>query len=375
MPTANPQLVITQGATLQRPMQAVDYSGTPMTGIFQDTDVITGTIWPAGANPDALLPNPPTGAWISSAAGTWTFTLASTDTAALPPGSYRVFVGAVRGSVTATLLDSTVVILEAGATLSPGGISSATGLPDATALALVDILWCTDENIAVRCGPDFNPLMPDSQMMAWGNDGVFSPSDPWTLTSASNDFTTQLPALWTLTQVSTNIGLVTTPSVHGYVVWLRSPGSAFPAGGTLMAVAAVSDTSVTLRRLGLPANMGQPPSPSSGLTGVGFQIATFKPQIEEVTYDINQKWTIDSALTLRTATNLYDIRPLRRLTVAKVLLDRYTDESRAGTGDYSHKVELIKQEIDDLEAKVQLRWGTGLATAPQTRVFNMRIER
>ena len=79
--------------------------------------------------------------------------------------------------------------------------------------------------------------------------------------------------------------------------------------------------------------------------------------------------------SLRTPQDLYEIRPLRRVTVAMVVLDRYTDESRAGGGDYSHKVDLIEAEIEKLNAKLQLRWGTGIGTIPQTNWFSTRLVR
>ena len=380
MSTPAPQLQVVLGSSYSRDFQATDYFGNPRTGIYQGTDAIAGLIWPAGATQDSALAVTPTCSWIGGSsgatAGQWRYQLHIADTTGIgQAGWYKTLVKATRGTDADTLLETDLIILPAGGTLSAPAQSSVSNLPTASTLGLVSTLWCTDENIAVRCGPDFTPLMPDSQLLAWGSDGVFSSADPWTLTSASNNFGTQLPALWTLVSSTAAAGLVFTPSPVGFICWLRKPSNAFPAGGQLLAVAAVNGTSITLRRLGLGSNVGQAPAPAAGLTGVEFQIATFAPQIEETTYEINQRYNISTSLTLRTPNDLADIRPLRRLAVAMTLLDRYTDESRAGAGDYSHKAELIKAEIEMLQAKLNLRWGTGIGTIPQTSWFSTRIMR
>ena len=204
-------------------------------------------------------------------------------------------------------------------------------------------------------------------MLAWGSDGVFSAADPWTLTSPSTDFTNQLQPIWTAADGSA--------TAVGYVVWLRKPQSAFPAGGILMAVAAVNGTSITLRRLGMASGWGLAPAPAGGLTGVEFQVCTFYPQIEVACYETNLKYLIDATVPGRAPTSIKDFRVLRAATIAMVLVDRYSDEVRAGSGDYAHKIDLLKNELSDLRATLTVRWTTGVDSAPTTTRFSTRLVR
>lgn len=221
--------------------------------------------------------------------------------------------------------------------------------------------WCTDEDIAVRCGPDFTVLLPNSQILAEASDGVFASGDRWAMTSATTNFETQLPASWGLT-----------PSRAGYVLWLKKPSANYQAGGQLLAIYSATGTSLALRRIGMADGAGQPPGPAAGLTGIGFQVATFAPQIDEITYAINQQFNI--GLPGRNPTDLADVRPLRRLCVAMVLLDRYSDESRASTGDYAAKTDSLKSEISDLRGQLTLRWGNR-PSSEATNIFSTRTQR
>ncbi len=77
----------------------------------------------------------------------------------------------------------------------------------------------------------------------------------------------------------------------------------------------------------------------------------------------------------RTPSNVYDLRPLRRATVLRVMLDRYTIASQGGSGDYAIKIDQCRFELSEVMATLTLRWGTA-PTAPQTtNRFSTRIVR
>src|SRR4051794_18663923 len=113
--------------------------------------------------------------------------------------------------------------------------------------------YCTDEDIALRALADYPVICPDSQKLAHGTDGAFAAAAPWTLTSQGVDFAGY--------------------GVHaGNVVHLTQPRSVYRNEGELFAVAAVAAGAVTLRRLGKPSGIGQPPAPAAGLTAVAFTV-------------------------------------------------------------------------------------------------------
>ena len=116
------------------------------------------------------------------------------------------------------------------------------------------IVYATDEDIALRASTDFIALCPRDQVLATGTDGVFDPSDPWTLRSTSVDFAA--------------FGLV-----PGLLARLTRPTNVFSPNGEIFAIHGVATGAITLRRKGqLPAGIGQPPSPPGGLSGVEFAV-------------------------------------------------------------------------------------------------------
>ena len=74
-----------------------------------------------------------------------------------------------------------------------------------------------------------------------------------------------------------------------------------------------------LRALHKDLNVGQPPAPAAGLTGVTFTINTLDPQTEEASFDIKRRFGIDELIVYRTSTWVYDLRDLRMATVLTVL--------------------------------------------------------
>lgn len=227
-------------------------------------------------------------------------------------------------------------------------------IPSATAP-----VYATDEDIAVRAGGDFVALCPSWQQMATGTDGFFSSGTPWVLHSTLTNFLTN--------QVQPN-----------QVVVLSAPKANFPGGGQLLAIDSVSTdgTSLTLRRLHKDLNVGNPPAPAAGLTGVTFTINTLDPQTEEASFDIKRRFAIDENIVDRTSAWVYDLRDLRMATVLQVLLARYVSEARGDKGDWVRKIVLLKSELSDVLDRVEVRWGKYGNSQPETNVaFGMRVVR
>jgi hypothetical protein len=367
-----------QGVDFARMFTDRDYAGSaPPGGFTSDADLIEVTAWPATGGPATALPIGATGAWIDSAAGTWIFTLAGADSARVLPGWYRFLATVRRGDGQVAELLSGDILLSASSTM-PGipAPSPVLGLPDAATLGHAAPVWCSDEHVAIRCGPDFHSLLPVSQILAAGSDGAFAALDPWTLTSGSSDFANQIPACfpssllnpsgWGLAAATIEYGRV------GFVVRLNKPSSLVGGAGQSLAVAAVSSSSLTLRRLGLGANVGMAPAPSTGCIGVDFEVRTLYPQIEAISYRINQRFNIDPYRPDRMPGNLEDIRPLRDLAVATVLYERYSDESRRPNAEYKAKADAYMREILELEDRLRLRWTTGPVESGDGSVFGAR---
>ncbi len=217
-------------------------------------------------------------------------------------------------------------------------------------------VYCTDEDILVRAGGDFVVLCPPWQQMGAGLDGVFGAGSPWVLTSASVSF------------AANGVG-------PNQVVWLTAPKSQYPGGGQILAIDSVQGNSITLRRPHQDLYVGQPPGPPAGLTAVAFAINTLDPQIEEASFDIKRRFGIDENMTNRTSTWIYDLRDLRMATVLMVLFDRYTQESRGQKGDFETKIDRVRQQLDDVLARVQVRWGPFGNSAEPSTLFGCKVSR
>jgi hypothetical protein len=220
-------------------------------------------------------------------------------------------------------------------------------------------VYCSDEDILVHGGCDFALLCPAWQQMAAGSDGVFASGAPWVLTSASVDFQAN--------GVNPN-----------QVVWLTGPKTQYPGAGIFLAIDSASGNSITLRRPYKDLNVGMPPAPTAGLTGVTFAINTLDPQIEEASYDLKQRFAIDDNPLVgeyRSSTWIYDLQVLRVATVYSVLLERYTQETRTERGDFEKKVVRFRQKLDDALARVQVRWGPFGNSAEPSTLFGCRLSR
>jgi hypothetical protein len=195
--------------------------------------------------------------------------------------------------------------------------------------------------------------------MAAGSDGVFAVGFPWVLTSASVNFQSHGVA-------------------PNQVVLLTAPKANFPGGGALLAIDSVSGSSITCRRLHKDLGVGQPPAPATGLTSVAFAVNTLDPQIEEASYDLKRRFAIDDstgANVNRQSAWMYDQRELRIATVLTVLLQRYTQETRTDRGDFPAKVQRIRQELDDVLARIQVRWGPFGNSAEPSTLFSCKLAR
>jgi hypothetical protein len=218
------------------------------------------------------------------------------------------------------------------------------------------IVYATDENLALRASGDFAVLCPDWQKLAQGTDGAFAAGSPWLLTSASINF-------------------VTAGVTPGHVVLLRKPATAFKGSGELLAVDTASPAGLTLRRLGSGPNLGQPPAPAAGLTGVEFLIASLDPQIEEASFDLIRRFGIDPNVAGRTPGDVHDLRDLRQACVLAVLAQRYAAETRADHGDFALKLTQVNHELAEILARLTLRWGGSGTDRQSTNWFSTRLVR
>jgi hypothetical protein len=219
-------------------------------------------------------------------------------------------------------------------------------------------VYCTDEDILVRASGDYITLCPSWQAMGKGTDGAFAAGLPWVLSSSSVNFGSN--------GVKPN-----------QVVALLTPRSQFPGGGDMLAIDSVSSDgfSITLRRPHKDLNVGQPPAPLAGLTGVTFAIVTFDPQIEEASFAIKRAYGIDETLPMRNSAYVYDLRDVRILTVLTVLYDRYTSELRSDRGDWVRKMGHIRSQRDEVAGRVEIRWGAMGNSAEPSTIFSTKLSR
>jgi hypothetical protein len=219
-------------------------------------------------------------------------------------------------------------------------------------------VYATDEDVLVKASGDFMTLAPAWQCMAKGIDGFFNPGLPWVLFSTATNFGSN--------------GV--TPN---QVVCLSAPKSQYPGGGDLLAIDSVSEdgTNITLRRPHKDLNVGNPPAPAAGLSGVAFNITTFDPQIEEASFDLKRRFGIDENITFRDSTWIYDLRDLRMVVILSVLYDRYTAELRSDRGDWVRKMGHIRNMRDEVLDRVQIRWGPYGNSAEPSTVFSCKISR
>jgi hypothetical protein len=219
----------------------------------------------------------------------------------------------------------------------------------------VDITYAVDEDLYVVGGGDFAVIVPRSNRMAAGSDGVFAANAPWVLSSASNAFISQ--------------GLAA-----GMMVEIKGPTTTYNPP-QFLAIETVAANSLTLRRPGSPTGEGLGPGPAAGLTGVTFTVHTLKPQIENAAFELNRRWSVDPRLSGRKPVDLYEPRVFRRLTALWVLYQQYGNLNRAKTGDFADKVAFYKHEFDEALASCTVEWGASGDDQPATTRFSTRLSR
>lgn len=219
-------------------------------------------------------------------------------------------------------------------------------------------VYATDEDIFVESPADFGLLVPSSNAMAEGSDGAFSPSDRWTLTSASNDFGAQGVA-------------------PGMVIELKSvPGANSPFKvNQFLAVESVSGSSVTLRRAGYDVGVGKPPGPPGGATGVPFKVLSMGPQIDNAAYVLENRYSVDPRIPNRDPGSLADQRVFRRLVALWTLYQFYLNDNRSKEGDWAAKTKQYQQQYEDALDSAVVRWGPSGQTLPDTTRFSTRVTR
>jgi hypothetical protein len=195
-------------------------------------------------------------------------------------------------------------------------------------------------------------LVPADQVIAGGSDGSILAASPWVLNSASVRFDMSGVAA-------------------GNIVSIRLAAHTQPAH---FAVVSVGTNSLTFRRVGMLAGQGMAPA-TTNLTGLTFSVPTFRPQIEDVSYDLNRRYGINDDFADRTAAFLYDPRELRQACVLTVLLRQYATESRTKEGDFAAKIMVAKMELDEVLGRISVRFGElGQASEPTNR-FSTRVRR
>jgi hypothetical protein len=346
---------VIQGAALQIDVTLRDAGGTVIT-TYLGSETLAGVLWMGGGSASVATPFV---AWILAGSGTIRATIADSDTEDLAPGNYTLSITLDEGTDAVEVYRAEVEIEAAAGSTVPGPELPATNnvatLPTVASIDRLASIYATDEQVYLEGPGDFGVIVPRSNRVARGTDGVFASTDLWTLTSISNDFGIQ--------------GVQ-----PGMIVRLSGPGAVF-ATPEYMAVETVDDHEVTLRRPGLPAGIGQPPSPALGLTQVVFECLTLLPQIENAAFALNQQFSVDPNLAGRNPDNVYDQRVFRRLACLRVLYLQYMTLNRSKAGDFADKQAHYHDEFQSELASAVVRWGTAGVDQPPTTRFSARLSR
>lgn len=220
----------------------------------------------------------------------------------------------------------------------------------------------SDEMFWVRARGDYASLANSSEQLAAGADGVISSGTPWQLTSATIDFEAQGVQ-------AQNVVLLTN----------GTPRGSFPGSGRYFAVDSASSTTLTLRVIGKPLNVGQPPA-IAGATGVTFVVNTFQTLLEDASWDLKQRFSLDEAIPFRASQWMYagvedPLRDLRAACVLQALLKAYQAEARTEKGDWAMKISRVSREYQEVLDRVQIRWGPWGNSQEPTSLFSLRISR
>lgn len=217
--------------------------------------------------------------------------------------------------------------------------------------------YCTDEDVAAWDGESWLNLVPRSQVLASGVDGVFTPAQPWILTSVSNAFANQ-------------------GCVAGCVCAITGPATTFPNNGRIFAIDGAAGNSLRLRTVGRALNVGQAPGPAAGATGVEFTVWTFTPQIATHSTDLRRQFDLDAAPNRSIAYLSEAGEELRQVATLRVLRWAYLVNQRLKDSDAQAKLGLIAETLSQVEARLNLKWGKpGFPSAAASNIFDTRVGR
>ncbi len=212
--------------------------------------------------------------------------------------------------------------------------------------------FASEEQLALRAPADFLAILPLEQAVASGIDGRLSPGDSWTLRSTSVDFQMQ--------------GVES-----GQLVRLSLATGPLPSPGQLYVVESVSGNAISIRRMGQPGGVGQPPAPLSGLEEVEFLIVTFMPQLVQSSEDVASRLglaSVGGAL----CDPIRDTHTVRDLTILKVLYQLYEAASLRSESEidgYSRLSMHFQAEYNDRLSRLVSSCGSGQPAAEAGRVI------
>jgi hypothetical protein len=223
-------------------------------------------------------------------------------------------------------------------------------------MANLATVYATDADAFVWAGYDFLTICPRHQLLAQATDGAFT-AGGFTLTSVS-------------------AGFVVAGVKTGMVCQLTDPKSTLPGNvADFLEVDSLTATTLVLKRVHMATGQGKPPY-SAITANVSYKIATLYPQIEEASYDLNERFGLNREG--RGPSELDDLRQLRRACLSIVLRDAYSQAARMlgqPTDDFSAKADRYDRMASDMLAKLSLRWAPENSSYPPTNVFSTRISR
>ncbi len=222
------------------------------------------------------------------------------------------------------------------------------------------LTFATNEDIAIRASADLPLICPREQTIASGSDGAFRPGDVWTLRSSTVDFSTQ-------GVLSGQVIQLTRPTQLG----ARSPSQLFM-------IDSVGPFSVTLRRQGEGPLKGDPPAPTSGLTGVQFRVMTLAPQIVLAGQTLDQRFGLGNRLADGPGVDPNSARILTDAVVLLVLSRQYLAVSQSGAGQpdlFATKAAYYQAEFNDLIARFIVRGDNETSRWSVPPAFGTRLSR
>jgi hypothetical protein len=159
------------------------------------------------------------------------------------------------------------------------------------------------------------------------------------------------------------------------VVSLLSGTTATARPNDQLAVQSVATNTVTLRRIGFAASVGEPPTAGNNTVYVCYSAY---PQLEEASYDLNERLGLQEDVSGREPTDLHDLRQLRRACVFSVLSCLYWAQARQSADrmadDFAAKAKRADEILGQILARLALRW-TAAVDAEGYATTSLRVGR